>query len=373
MSMANRHQATVGLMLPSRQSEIRNPALRSPLRRAKQSPKSEIFMFRGQWPLLLCLAAACLLWAGCDRRETAGPEASTTSDAGVVDVPLFDFGPDVVLLVTGGGNGTLEICDCEEPPPAGLARRSGLVASYRKTFTNVLLIDAGDFMRMENDRPRNAAVMRGYAMLGYDALALGEHECLPAPAELERLLRESGAQAVRGNVASAPGQPALPGSPSAALRAGSGQVALLAYVSQDAFMFTPADRKAQLAVGGVDGLAAAADQARKAGQTVVLIAHCSEQEAAAVAAQVPADFVVIGHTTRSWEQSQALGQVPAVKVGGGAYVGAIALKLGEDGRVEQFAYRLELVDERWPADQRLLDLFSGYLSEADAASATSPS
>jgi 2',3'-cyclic-nucleotide 2'-phosphodiesterase (5'-nucleotidase family) len=303
------------------------------------------------------------------RGERAQPVAGEFGDQDIPAVDGFGFEPDVVLLITGGTNGRMEICDCPDAPAAaGLARRAGLVAAYRQAFNNVVLLDSGDFFYFEPNPVRNLALCRGYQMLGYDLVTLAENEMQVPAAERADALAQLDAVRVAAVVETSPAADRASQSWHwRAQRSGRPGLTLLAAATSDALMFVPPQRRGQLGLPAAGDLAEAARAAKQQGRAVVLIAHGPDEQTAGLASAVGADLIIQAHTRKSAEQAYSIGDAPAVKVGGGEYVGVAAVKLAGDGSIEKLGWRLELVDNRWPADYRLVELFSKYRQEADAA------
>jgi hypothetical protein len=109
-----------------------------------------------------------------------------------VAVKPFRMGqPDGLLLVTGGNAGLLEVCNCPGPMAGGLSRRGGLIKSYRAAYPKLALVDTGDSIWVEPTNVRNDYVLRGYGMLGYDALVLGTHEWACGDERLQRMLKDA--------------------------------------------------------------------------------------------------------------------------------------------------------------------------------------
>jgi len=304
---------------------------------------------------LLVALAGCAGCAGGTVRPGADPVTSAPAPAKVAGFAIGE--PDVVLLITGGNNGRLEVCDCPGPLNGGLSRRSGMAAAYRQAFPGkVILIDSGDVFWLCPDSVRNRHVLRGYRMIGYDAVVLGDHEWSALAGSLAGDLAAAPQNYLSTN-AKASGVK-LPIVPVVTRRAGAAKVAIVSFLGQGTFRFVTADVSG-VTVGGVDAVAGLAGRYKARGYVVVLVAHAEADELPALQA-VKADLIIRGNTSRPDPKLQSLGAVPMVKVGGPRFVGAVAMKVRR-GRVAAMDYRLECADDRWAADQRLLDLFASYV------------
>jgi len=317
----------------------------------------------------------------------------TTAPANPQAVKPFDMGePDVVLLITGGMEGRLELCDCEVPS-AGLARRSGCVESYRQVFKRTILIDLGDALHMEPGDLRNEYLMRGMAMLHYDLLAVGERELSASPSRLAELLPLCKADVLTGNVGRkdwtklgmTPTDNCLVDFIEPSVR-----IQFFGEIGGDSLAFSSPEQIAELKLATAQDLRKDIAQIRRLGGIdekytpaipIILLAHGDEDYADELARTSGADLVIRGHTSRTDKDvrwvipSAASGPgdkaatqpsgVPVLRIGGIEYVGVVALKL-RDGRIDKLEYRAEVLDDRWPADERLRGLFLEYLRAAKA-------
>lgn len=279
-----------------------------------------------------------------------------------VAVAAFDFEPDAVLLLTGGVNGRLEVCNCGGPTPGGLSRRAGLLASYRAVFPHTLTIDAGNLFYIHPDKVRHEHLLRGLEMLEYDAVVLGAAEWATEPEELRMLLPGAELTYLSSNVS-------LHGDGLGTVEQvekplGAGELAILSYVSEDALMFLPPELAARLDWHGSATLQPRIDALKAQGCVVLLVVHGSADSAVQAAQDLrDVDVIVRGHSTKTEEKAGEANGVPIVQIGGPEFVGALALKFGGGG-VERWQWRAEPLTDRWPADRRLLDLYQAYTHAA---------
>lgn len=86
---------------------------------------------------------------------------------------------EIVILHTNDTHGhPLNFFDTPTPDAGGLAARFTLVNQIRSKYENVLLLDAGDINtgRPESNFFKAEPDIKGYNLIGYDAMALGNHE-----------------------------------------------------------------------------------------------------------------------------------------------------------------------------------------------------
>ena len=305
-------------------------------------------------PLMLTAALA-----GCDESPAPGHGALAPAPKPVAVAPFRMGEPDVVLLVTGGTHGLLEVCNCSGPMAGGLARRSGLVRSYRAAFDNTFCLDSGDVFWVEPKGIQNRYVLKAYRQIGYDAVVLGDQEWAMDQATLTQRLTAVPAVYLSTTVAPVGGKGKLPVVEVIERRWGDLKLAVVSDVEPDAFMFVRPERVKQLAFRPPEELARRVRGLKDAGFLVVLVCHGGAEYVLARARGVDADLIVRGHTSRPEKKLLRAAGKPVVKVGGTGTLGAVALKV-RDGKIADIELRCELVDTRWPMDQRLLHTYQAY-------------
>jgi len=316
-------------------------------------------------PRIGVIALLFVIMPGC------GPDGSNVEHGekqrppGAAQVRLFSFpDPDIVLMVTGGTHGLLEVCNCPGPMPGGLARRSGMVLSYRAAFDEVFVLDTGDVFWFEPEDLRNEYVLKGYARTGYDAVVLGDQEWSALGERLDALLSEAPLTYVSTTVAPADGVSRLPIVTEVKHRRGAVKLAVLSYLPRETFLFWSKRKLARLRFRTLDELSRRAEALKHDGWLVVVVAHTGDAETEKLAAACPADLIVRGNTSRCAKELLTAAGKPVAKVGGTERVGVIAMKLAPGGKVEQMEYRLEVVDDHWPLDARLLEVYQAYAHAA---------
>ena len=308
---------------------------------------------------ILAAALAGVL-AGCDGWNGPPGPAPHMIDGPLTPAKVKPFAmgiPDVVLLVTGGANGVMEVCNCSGPMLGGLARRSGLVRSYRAACKNVFLLDVGDVFWVEPEDIRNRYILRGYEQIGYDAVTLGDQEW--ACASLGGFLPAAGAY-LSSNVRPVEAALARRVVPSVTRRVGPVKLAVLSYVSPEAFRFTPDKTADRVAVAGLSALRRQSAKLKGDGYVVVIVAHVEGDQVRQVALAGGGDLVIRGHTTRCAEALSRHGATPVAKIGGGAYVGVLAMKVDPGGQIAAIEYRIEILGAHWPMDKRLIQTYQAY-------------
>ncbi|MGB2822156.1 MAG: multiheme c-type cytochrome [Phycisphaerae bacterium] len=303
--------------------------------------------------------AMLMVLVGCRSGANATSHGQAPIPAPVPVKPFRIPQPDVVLLITGGTNGMMEVCNCVGPMPGGLARRSGLVRSYRAAFRNTFLIDTGDVFWVEPEDLRNEFVLKGYARIGYDAVVLGDQEWAAKADRLRGL-------AAAGDLTFLSTTVTMEGAEFAreVTRPMNGvKLAVVSDVRGDAFRFVPSERRAKLSLAEPSQLAGRIRRLKEAGYLVVVVAHMEESVLEAAASTCRADLILRAHTSRSDRKLRRIAGKPVVKVGGFETVGVVAIKAA-DGAIADLDYRVEVVDTAWPLDGRLIQTYQAYAHAA---------
>lgn len=87
------------------------------------------------------------------------------------------------IFYTSSLNGNLDGCVCKSAPKAGLVKRALYLKRERDVETS-LLVDAGDFSDVYEDKLLTREILEVYRELDYDAVAVGDQEFSNSVAEL---------------------------------------------------------------------------------------------------------------------------------------------------------------------------------------------
>ncbi|MEA3496877.1 MAG: hypothetical protein U9R42_12705 [Bacteroidota bacterium] len=80
------------------------------------------------------------------------------------------------ILYTQNTNGVLENCHCPVLPLGGLEKRQTILKEFRKSHSNVLFFDSGDFFSFRKDSAKNVKVIKAMQLMKYDAVNIGVQE-----------------------------------------------------------------------------------------------------------------------------------------------------------------------------------------------------
>lgn len=264
--------------------------------------------------------------------------------------------PDVVLLVTGSLNGALE--PGADGKPAALARRAGLVQRYRAAFPRVVLVDTGDAFRADPHDARNRLVVRAHREIGYDAMVLGPHEWTMPLRDLRAWL-QPGDLAWLSTIVAPKDEPRLPLAREVKREWGDRRLAVVSDLRRDGPLLLPRRKLDELAFTPPDRLRERVAALEAAGYAVVAVAHGGDEQVEKTARGCEARLILQGHVATSGTALREVAGRRVARVGGAGHVGVLALKL-RGNTIAAVEYRLEAVDDRWPADRRLLATSAAY-------------
>ena len=96
------------------------------------------------------------------------------------------FSSEVAIVYTGETHSMIEPCKCPAEPLGGVARRAQEIVSLRREFGQLLVVDGGGAFAggiydqyvegEELDRQRTLVALKSMALMGYDAICLGDDE-----------------------------------------------------------------------------------------------------------------------------------------------------------------------------------------------------
>ena len=153
------------------------------------------------WRMILSAAFIILIVTGC----AAGGHTVASDDDRRGSPPV-----DLVILHTNDTHGhPLKFYYYPAPDVGGLAARATLVAAIRKESQRVLLLDAGDINtgRAESNLFNAVPDIRGFNYIGYDAMAIGNHEFDHAPDILKKQMQQARFPFLSANIRRSDGTP----------------------------------------------------------------------------------------------------------------------------------------------------------------------
>jgi len=83
---------------------------------------------------------------------------------------------ELTIVYTNSLNGQFDSCKCKKNPHGGLVKRATVLKELRKKYSQVILLESGDFFHYEKDMLLSRYLVRAYKKLNYDAITPGDQE-----------------------------------------------------------------------------------------------------------------------------------------------------------------------------------------------------
>lgn len=90
-------------------------------------------------------------------------------------------GQSVTLVYTNSLNGNIDFCHCKADPNGGLVKRAAEISNIRAKYSNIILVDTGDFFTYEPDALLAEYLVKSFKYIGYDAIQFGDQEFTIGP------------------------------------------------------------------------------------------------------------------------------------------------------------------------------------------------
>jgi cytochrome c554/c'-like protein len=328
----------------------------------KVLPRAPHPAFSTSAPLL-----AVVLAVGCARSAPAPtPAAPPKPPAPAVDAaPKAAPSPrpraDLALVYTSDLRGRISAHDIPRPLPpgvgltplahrestAGLARRATIVDRARLDAAALVQVDAGDFLPLPTDTPRDPVaptdadqgkwldlVVAGYRRLGVDAVTLGERELAQPgldPAHLAAKLKAAHVPVVLANLVDRKGAPTF--AADALIDTGRTKVGVVGVSEVDQAAVAALAKAGYALTNAADAAQKSATSLRARGATIVVaLVHAAAGRARAaeiVAGLIGVDVAVValGHDRVGASAPPSPARPVVVAAGGDASVGRLDLRL----------------------------------------------
>lgn len=272
--------------------------------------------------------------------------------------------PKPVLLFSGNNEGVLAACGCPSNPSGGLAKREGLIESYRNRRPAVVLVDAGDLFPDYQYAIKAKYVAKAAGRQGYDAIGLGDQEFCLGLARLQEFRKEFNLPLVCSNVRdAATGRFVV--EPHIIREVAGRKIGIFSVIADQTYGWPPVEWRTGLKVE--PPVEAARREVRElAGcDLIVGISHQSIHETRQLAADVPGIHVLIsGHDENILPKGEKIGQTLLVATGGeGRVMGAVSIAGGSPGKpkltLDMTELSLHVPDTKW-----VMDMYWEYVKEA---------
>jgi hypothetical protein len=328
---------------------------------------------------LAACALALSLGAACQRRQPEPPPAPamTQNPPPPPPPPVVDAAPPppprarptFTLVHTSDLRGRISVHEAPRNLPpgvsltplahressGGLGRRATIVDRERVFSGGVVQVDAGDFLPLATDQPRDPVapeakdvprwidlVLAGYRRLGVDAVTLGERELGQPevlrldPQRLAKKLAAAHVPVVLANLVDAKGKAVFP--PSRLVEAGGEKIGVVGVTELSAEATAALTKAGYALTPAADAVRAAAKDLRAQGAGfVVALVHAAAGRARAAeivagATDVDVAVLALGHDTAGAEPPAVAGPPRLVAAGGEVAVGRLGVRR-DDGRL----------------------------------------
>ena len=265
------------------------------------------------------------------------------------------------VLFTGEAACELEVCDCDGKMIGGVGPWGGFIAAQEGEH---LLVDTGCMGcgARRDDRLRLEAMLRAMAVMGYDAVNLGEYELWLGKDPLASL-GDLGVPLVSANVTDAAGEPLV--EPCVFVEKAGLTVAVTGVVASGVYRTGPG-----LEVDDpFEALARAVPSARERADVIVVLADLRKEDAREVARRFPEVALVLfrGRGNSFGPEIENRSVVASVS-GFGRYVGEVTLDWKEGGDVSATGKPTQ-IDKRFRPDRAVLEASIEWYKRAERSGA----
>ena len=275
-------------------------------------------------------------------------------------IPFQAQAVDIYLLHTNNTNGALENCLCPGKSYGSIEKRIHYVRDWLKDHPNSILVDAGDFLSSTRRTLKDSIAFRGYEMMPYDAVALGDQEFFRGIPFLSGLMEDSDLPFVASNLQ----QPQLPNLQSEILIERNGiTFGIFSVLDPSIFRFYPKSVSEVVDFLSYEEVATrqAAALSEKA-DVVVMLSHLGiekDRELAALVEEI--DVIVGGHTQTILQEPEKIGNTLIVQAGkDGYYVGELKLTFDEEKELQSYSGKLIPMDISMPNDPVMVNMIIEY-------------
>ena len=282
--------------------------------------------------------------------------------------------PEPLTLTVGFTNdmvGNIRSCGCEVKDYGGIGRRATMIKAVRDTAQNFLLLEGGDFFseKINYGKEKAEVTLQAMAVMDYHGVVLGEKDFSFGHDYIRQRCWEEGLPVLASNLYDATADTLLFPPARAVELSGGLRVGLIGVISPNLKM------PPQLQMGSIrfeDPVQAVRGQLKSFGEAVdlvVVLAHMSYLDAVALARKVnQIDLLVVGHQGRSTRRDQRFGNAFILQAPeNGRYMGFAYSVLSDQKKISTLVSRVEPLDENYPDDPAVANIFAAYDLNIEAA------
>jgi nitrate/TMAO reductase-like tetraheme cytochrome c subunit len=269
----------------------------------------------------------------------------------------------LTIAFTNDMQGEIRSCGCASKDQGGLGRRATFLEAVRDTAGDFLLLEGGGFFssKLSYGKEKADLTIKAMALIGYDAVAVGEDEFGFGVDYIVERTREMGLPVLAANVADGRADTLL-FPPARELELPSGLRVGIIGLTSDKAKLPPQVPPGRVRI--LDPVAAARTQAAALSSVDVLmvVANMTRPEVMRLAAAVPGiDVIAFGSEARAMRNIRPKGGAYFLQTAPkGRYVGVAYAALGPDNRVRSMQVQMRELDQQYPDHETMSRLFEAY-------------
>ncbi len=260
------------------------------------------------------------------------------------------------VIHSNNTNGALENCYCPDNPFGSLEKRSVYIENFKKENPNTIVVDAGDFVTMNQQSLKDSLVAEAYGLMPYDAILYGDQELALDARTLNRLRGQLGATLVGTNIDRSDLFQ------SKIIRRKGLRIAVMGIVDPYAIKFYPDEIKSRIRLS--DPVKAVKNEMKKLqnkADIFVLLTHQGYDLDVEFAKKIDGlDLIVGSHSQTAIEKPKEINKTLIVQSGkAGYYVGLVKIKM-KSGKVVEKSGKLDTMKFELPDDPRIIEIIEEY-------------
>ncbi|MFQ6608666.1 MAG: multiheme c-type cytochrome [Fidelibacterota bacterium] len=267
---------------------------------------------------------------------------------------------EIYLLYTNNTNGALENCLCPGKSYGSLEKRIFYFRQWLVEHPNTILVDAGDFLSSTHNSLKDSIAFRGYEMMPYDAVALGDQEFFRGIPFLKALMNSSSLPFVASNLV----EPEFPNLKTEIVVVRQGiMLGIFSVLDPAIFKFYPKSVSSALDFSNFEEIIGQQVTALKERvDIIVLLSHLGIEKDRELAASVDGIDIIVGsHTQSVLLEPESVNNTIIVQAGkDGYYVGELKLTFDEEKVLQSFHGRLVPMDITLPNDPKMVEMIIDY-------------
>lgn len=267
----------------------------------------------------------------------------------------------LTIVYTNNNNGNIIECECDDLPYGGLARRKTVFDQIRSEKTNMITVDAGDFLDQFGTNPaQDELVIQLYEKLGYDAVNIGDNELANETAFFKTKLLSSKIPLISTTIRNLHNQKVV--APYIIKNISGAKIALIGYTPNSSFQYFPEWKKLEIKIANENGkLKEVLDELDSKVDVIILLSNAGDDADYKLAKAFPMiDIIVGGHNQVELEEPVLIGNTLIVQAGGnGGYVGQLDVlySKGKNRLVKNQLIPLKSTIKEQPDLKKIVDEF----------------